>query len=397
MTATDPTLSERDTSPKGHWIAVSAVAFGTFLLVTAEQLPIGLLAPVGSALSVSEGTAGLMVTVPSIVAAVAAPMVPLLVGRMDRKLLLIALMGLMTLANLASALAPAYPLLIAARVLVGVAIGGFWAIAGALAIRLVPASHVPRATAIIFGGVGAANVFGVPIGTMIGGLANWRIAFGALSALALAVLVALLAVLPPLTAAQPVGLRRLVGQFRNQGVRAGILATFLIVTGHFSAYTFISPVLRDLSGIDERLVGPLLFGFGVAGIVGNFIAGAAVAKRLHRTVLSIAAALGVTVLLYPLVGLTGAGGVTLLVVWGLVYGGVSTSLQTWMIKTAPQAVEEASALWVAVFNLSIGLGALAGGAVVDALPLQGILWLAGGLVLAAGLAVWSARRNESLH
>ncbi|MEV4089226.1 MFS transporter, partial [Nonomuraea fuscirosea] len=209
--------------------------------------------------------------------------------------------------------------------------------------------------------------------------------------------VALLAVLPPLTAAQPVGLRRLVGQFRNQGVRVGILATFLIVTGHFSAYTFISPVLRDLSGIDERLVGPLLFGFGVAGIVGNFIAGAAVAKRLHRTVLSIAAALGVTVLLYPLVGLTGAGGVTLLVVWGLVYGGVSTSLQTWMIKAAPQAVEEASALWVAVFNLSIGLGALAGGAVVDALPLQGILWLAGGLVLAAGLAVWSARRNESLH
>ncbi|MET8991790.1 MFS transporter [Nonomuraea wenchangensis] len=397
MTATDPALSERDTPPKSHWIAVSAVAFGTFLLVTAEQLPIGLLTPVGSALSVSEGTAGLMVTVPSIVAAVAAPMVPLLVGRMDRRLLLVALMGLMTLANLASALAPGYPLLIASRVLVGVAIGGFWAIAGALAVRLVPASRVPRATAIIFGGVGAANVFGVPIGTMIGGLANWRIAFGALSALALLVLVTLLAVLPPLTAAQPVGLRRLAGQFRNQGVRVGILATFLIVTGHFSAYTFISPVLRELSGIDQRLVGPLLFGFGAAGIVGNFIAGAAVAKRLHRTVLSIAAALGVTMLLYPVAGLTGAGGVTLLVIWGLVYGGVSTSLQTWMIKAAPRAVEEASALWVAVFNLSIGLGALAGGAVVDTLPLQGILWLAGGLVLTAGLAVWSARRNESLR
>ncbi|MET8867393.1 MFS transporter [Nonomuraea sp. NPDC004580] len=376
---------------------MSAVAFGTFLLVTAEQLPIGLLTPVGSALSVSEGAAGLMVTVPSIVAAFAAPMVPLLVGRMDRKLLLVSLMGLMTLANLASALAPTYPLLIAARVLVGVAVGGFWAIAGALAIRLVPAAHVPRATAIIFGGVGAANVFGVPIGTMIGGLANWRIAFGTLSALALAVLVALLALLPPLAAAQPVGLRRLADQFRNQGVRVGILATFLIVTGHFSAYTFISPVLRDLSGIDERFVGPLLFGFGVAGIMGNFVAGAAVARRLHRTVLSIAAALGVTVLLYPLAGLTGAGGVTLLVVWGLVYGGVSTSLQTWMIKAAPQAVEEASALWVAAFNLSIGLGALAGGAVVDALPLQCIMWLAGGLVLAAGLAVWTARRNESLR
>ncbi|WP_276615604.1 MFS transporter [Nonomuraea basaltis] len=203
-----------------------------------------------------------------------------------------------------SALAPNYPLLITARVLVGVAIGGFWAIAGGLAVRLVPAPLVPRATAIIFGGVGAANVFGVPIGTVIGGLASWRIAFGALSALALVVLVALLAVLPPLTAAQPVGLRRLADQFRNQGVRVGILATFLIVTGHFAAYTFISPVLRDLSGIDEQLVGPLLFGFGMAGVAGNFIAGAAVAKRLHRTVLTIAAALGVTVLLYPIAGLS---------------------------------------------------------------------------------------------
>ncbi|MBE1591902.1 MFS transporter [Nonomuraea angiospora] len=396
MTATDPTTTGRDASARNHWIAVTAVAFGTFLLVTAEQLPIGLLTPVGSALSVSEGAAGLMVTVPSIVAAVAAPVVPVLVGTMDRRLLLVALMGLMTLANLASALAPDYPLLIAARVLVGVAIGGFWAIAGGLAVRLVPAPRVPRATAIIFGGVGAANVFGVPIGTMIGGLANWRIAFGALGVLALAVLVALLAVLPPLTAARPVGLRRLAVQFRDQGVRVGLLATFLIVTGHFSAYTFISPVLRELSGIDEEFVGPLLFGFGVAGIAGNFVAGAAVAKRLHRTVLTIAAALGVTVLLYPVAGLSAAGGVLLLVVWGLVYGGVSTSLQTWMIRAAPEAVEEASALWVAVFNLSIGLGALAGGAIVDALPLRGVLWLAGVLVLVAGPAVWSARRNERL-
>ncbi|WP_328808963.1 MFS transporter [Nonomuraea montanisoli] len=373
------------------------MAFGTFLLVTAEQLPIGLLAPVGSALSVSEGAAGLMVTVPSVVAAVAAPVVPVLVGRLDRRLLLVALMALMTLANAASALAPSYPLLIAARVLVGVAIGGFWAVAGGLAVRLVPAAHVPRATAIIFGGVGAANVFGVPVGTLIGGLASWRIAFGALGALALAVLFTLLAVLPPLTAARPVSLGRLGGRLRDRGVRVGIVATFLIVTGHFTAYTFIGPVLRDLSGLDERLVGPLLFGFGVAGVAGNFVAGAAVAKRLHRTVLAIAAALALTMLAYPVVGLTRAGGVTLLVVWGLVYGGVSTSLQTWMIKAAPHAVEEASALWVAVFNLSIGLGALAGGAVVETLPLQGILWLAGALFLVAGLAVWGARRNASLR
>ncbi|RJL27134.1 MFS transporter [Bailinhaonella thermotolerans] len=398
MTATTSTgAAGLDVPARSRWFAVSAVALGTFLLVTAEQLPIGLLTPVGAALAVSEGAAGLMVTVPSVVAAVAAPVVPLLVGRLDRRILLVALMALMTLANLASALAPDYGLLIAARVLVGVAIGGFWAIAGGLAVRLVPAPLVPRATAIIFGGVGAANVFGVPLGSLIGGLADWRVAFGALSVLALGVLIALLAVLPPLTAARPVGLRRLAGQFRNPGVRAGIVATFLIVTGHFAAYTFIGPVLRDLSGVDARLVGPLLFGFGAAAVAGNFIAGAAVARRLHRTVLAIAAALGATVLLFPLSGVTVAGGVALLLVWGLVYGGVSTSLQTWMIRSAPDAVEEASALWVAVFNLAIGLGALAGGTIVDALPLRGVLWLAGVLVLLAGAAVWTARRDERLR
>ncbi|MCF6472670.1 MFS transporter [Nonomuraea sp. MG754425] len=391
-TATSPTATGRDT-PAGHpWLAVTAVAFGTFLLVTAEQLPIGLLAPVGAALHVSEGTAGLMVTVPGIVAALAAPAVPVLAGRTDRRLLLAALMALMTLANLAAALAPAYPLLIAARVLAGIAIGGFWAIAGGLAVRLVPPERVPRATAIIFGGVGAANVFGVPLGTTIGALADWRIAFAALSALALIVLLALLAVLPPLAAARPVAPRRLAAQVRNRGVRAGILATFLIVTGHFAAYTFVSPLLRDLSGLDAPLIGPLLFGFGVAGVAGNVVAGATVAGRPQRTVLAIAVALAAILLLYPLAGLSAAGGVSLLLLWGLVYGGVSTSLQTWMITAAPHAVEEASALWVAVFNLSIGLGALAGGTIVDALPLPGVLWLAGLLVAPAAVAAWRARR-----
>lgn len=382
---------------KDHWLAVSAVALGTFLLVTAEQLPIGLLTSVGSALSVPEGTAGLMVTVPSLVAAVAAPVVPVLVGALDRRLLLLGLLALMTLSNVASAVAPNFAVLVSSRVLVGVAIGGFWAIASGLAIRLVSTENVPRATAIIFGGVGAANVFGVPLGTLIGELAGWRIAFASMSALALIVLIALLAVLPPLAASQAIRPRLLAEQFRNPGVRIGIIATVLIVFGHFSAYTFVSPALQKLSGIDERFVAPLLFGFGMAGMIGNFAAGAALARRVHRSVLIIAVSLAVAMPLFLLLGQTTVGGATLLIVWGLAYGGVSVGLQTWMIKAAPQAVEAASSLWVAVFNLSIGLGALAGGVIVDTLTLQGVLWLGGACALAAALAVWSARTNESLR
>ncbi|MES4900769.1 MULTISPECIES: MFS transporter [unclassified Streptomyces] len=400
MTTTEQATARatgRQAPRTSHWLAVTAVALGTFLLVTAEQLPIGLLTGVGSALSVSEGTAGLMVTVPSLVAAVAAPLVPILVGGLDRRLLLLGLMGLMTLANVASALAPNFAVLVSSRVLVGVAVGGFWAVASGLAVRLVPTEDVPHATAIIFGGVGAANVFGVPLGTLVGDLTGWRIAFASLSALALVTLIALLAVLPSLAASQPVRPRLLAEQCRNPGVRVGILATFLIVTGHFSAYTFVSPALQKLSGIDERIVGPLLFGFGLAGMAGNFVAGAALARRTHRTVLIIAVSLAAAMPLFLLLGRTSVGGAILLIIWGLAYGGVSVGLQTWMIKAAPKAVEAASSLWVAVFNLAIGLGALTGGVIVDTLTLQGVLWLGGACALAAALAIWSARGNENLR
>jgi predicted MFS family arabinose efflux permease len=370
-----------------RWVAVAAVSVGTFLLVTAEQLPVGLLTPVGADLRVTDGVAGLMVTVPGIVAAVSAPLVPVLVGRLDRRVLLGALMALMTLANALSALAPTYPVLLGSRVLVGVAIGGFWAVAGGLATRLVPEPDVPRATALIFGGVAAANVLGVPIGTLLGGFAGWRVAFGALGALAAVVLVALFALLPRLAADRPLRPRVLLAQLRNRGVATGILVTLLVVTGHFAAYTFVSPVLQERAGIPVALVGPLLLGFGAAGIVGNFVAGAAVARRLHRTVLGIVLALALVLALHALLDAGTAGGIALLLLWGLAYGGVSVSLQSWMIAAAPRAVEAATALWVAVFNLAIGLGALVGGLVVDRTALVGVLWLAAALFLLAGLVV----------
>jgi predicted MFS family arabinose efflux permease len=378
-----------------RWAAVAAVSVGTFLLVTAEQLPVGLLTPVGADLRVTDGVAGLMVTVPGIVAAVSALLVPVLVGQLDRRVLLGALMALMTLANALSALAPTYPVLLGSRVLVGIAIGGFWAVAGGLATRLVPEPDVPRATALIFGGVAAANVLGVPIGTLLGGFAGWRVAFGALGALAAVVLVTLFALLPRLVADQPVRPRVLLAQLRDPGVATGILVTLLVVTGHFAAYTFVSPVLQDRAGIPVALVGPLLLGFGAAGIVGNFVAGVAVARRLHRTVVAIVLALAVVLALHALLDAGTTGGIALLLLWGLAYGGVSVSLQSWMIAAAPRAVEAATALWVAVFNLAIGLGALVGGLVVDGAALAGVLWLAAALFLLAAVVVRAGARRPA--
>jgi predicted MFS family arabinose efflux permease len=375
-----------------RWGAAWAAMLGVFVLVVAEQLPIGLLTQISPALSVTEGTAGLSVTVPSIVAGIAAPLVPLAVGRMDRRLLLVALMVTMTAANAASWLAPTFEVLVLSRVFVGIAIGGFWAIGGGLAVRLVSPANVPKATSIIFAGVAAANVLGVPLGTILGTGLGWRMAFAALGIAALVSLVCLIVWLPPLSAQTPIGPRLLFGQLRNRGVAVGLLVTLFSVAGHFAAFTFVGPILRDIAGLPASAVGPVLLIYGLLGLGGNFAAGALLGRSVTGVVLNILATITIALGVLPAVGLQPVSGVLLLLLWGLFFGGLSVSMQTWMIKAAPTAVEAATSLWVGVWNLSIGLGALVGGVVVDKLTLPALIWIAGALTLTAVLLVAVARR-----
>ncbi|MFF3862777.1 MFS transporter [Streptomyces sp. NPDC002209] len=380
----DPLAPTIRPAPWKGWAAVLAVALAIFCLITSELLPVGLLTPVGDALGVSDGTAGLMVTVPGLVAGLCAPLVTVGAGRLDRRLVLCVLIALMAAANLAAAVAPGFAVLLAARLLVGVGVGGFWALAGGLAVRLVPERHVARATALVFGGVPTASVLGVPAGTLIGELGGWRAAFAAVGVLGLLALGALLLLLPPLPPTRDVTFRELPALLRgNRGVRAGVIVTFLVVTGQFAAYTFVRPVLQEVSGIDAAYVSTLLLGYGVAGVAGNFLAGA---RDAYRAVLVISAAL--TVVLGLIATLPGAAaGTALLLVWGLAYGGVSVSLQSWMIKAAPGAAEAAGSLMVAMFNLAIAAGALAGGFAVDGIGAPAAPLTGAALMLVAAVTV----------
>lgn len=391
-TEQSPATSGVDRVPLRSWLAVVTMAVGTFALVTVESLPVGLLPLVGGSLHVSEGAAGLMVTVPGLVAAVTAPLLPVAIGRFDRRVAMIGLITLMVLANGLSAVAPDFTVLLGARFLVGVSIGGFWALAAGLAVRLVPARAVPRAVAVVFGGATAANVIGVPAGTLIGALADWRTAFVTAAALGLLVLVGLLLLLPSMPAQQVVQLRALPQQFRHPVVRAGVLATFLLVGGHFTAFTFVSPALRTVSGIGEGTVGPLLLGFGVAGILGNFLAGAASARNVRATVVTLGVLLTAVLAVFPLAGRTPAGGALLLMAWGLAFGGVPVAVQTWILKAAPDSAEAATALNTSVYNLAIALGALLGGTVATGLGADAVLPAGAVLTLLTALAVRGARR-----
>lgn len=384
--SSEPTPAAKATTTRRDWLGVVAVMVGIFLLVTAEQLPIGLLSQVAGGLSVTPGVAGLLITVPGVVAAFAAPLLPVAVGRLDRRLMLTGLMALMTLASLAGAVAGSFAVLLATRVLVGVCIGGFWAIAGGLASRLVALAQVPRAMAVIFSGVAGASVLGVPAGTWLGEQTDWRLAFAALGGLSLAVTLALWGLLPRLPARQPVRLASLGGQFASRGVRVGVSATALIVVGHFAAYTFISPILQDIAGIPLASVSGLLLLYGGAGLAGNFLAGTAAGRRPYGTVLVIPLLLAVATLAFPWLGRQAPLAIALLMLWGAVFGSISVSLQTWILKSAPNA-EAATALMAFVFNLAIGVGALAGGQVVDTIGLSGVLLAAGGLFTLAAAIV----------
>ncbi|MDQ7735379.1 MFS transporter [Halomonas sp. SpR1] len=377
---------EQEQAPR--WWAVVAVMIGIFLLVTAEQLPIGLLSQVASSMGVTPGMAGLMVTVPGVVAAFSAPLLPVAVGRLDRRIMLTVLMVVMVAGSVFTALASNFALLLASRVLVGLCIGGFWAVAGSIAPRLVPEAQVPKAMTMIFGGVAAASVLGVPLGTLLGDFSNWRVAFGALGGFSLLTAIALWRWLPPLPPREPVRLRVLAQQFSNRGVRVAVLTTAFVVVGHFAAYTFISPILQEISGISQRHVGSLLLLYGAAGIIGNIATGMFAGRHPYRAVLAIPSLLLIVVAVFPLLGVQPSSGVLLLMAWGAVFGSVSVSIQTWILRTAPNT-EAATALMAFTFNMSIGLGAMVGGRIVDGTSLPIAMWAASGLFLLGMLLVLS--------
>jgi predicted MFS family arabinose efflux permease len=370
------------------WLAVAAAAIGTFAVVTVETLPAGLLTSIAGGLRVPDARVGLMVTVTGLVAALAAGVLPVAIRGLDRRTVLVGLIALTVLGNVLTAVAPGFAVLLVSRVLIGIAIGGFWSLAAGLAVRLVPARDVPKATSVIFSGAMVANVLGVPAGTLLGTLTSWRVAFAAAAGLGAVLMIVLLVVLPSMPAEQPVRVRSLLEQLRTPAVRIGVLATFLLVGGHYAAFTFVSPILQKIAGIHAHTVGVLLLGYGIAAIAGNFLAGEAAARNVRATIIAVSVLFLATLVAIPLIGTTPLTGTLLLIVWGVAFGGLPVSVQTWILKAAPTATEAATALNTCAFNLAIALGALAASVVAGSVAISAVLWLAAALVGATSLAVW---------
>ena len=369
------------------WLSVTSVALGSFVLVLSEFLPIGLLPAIADDLDVGIGTAGLMVVATGLVGAVAAPVVTVLTSRLDRRVVLVSLTVLLVVADGLAAIAPSFWVLLIARMLLGVGIGGFWAIGAGIAGRLVRPELTIRATSLITAGVSVATVVSLPLGALVSSLASWRLGFVIGGALGVVALVLQLAMLPRIPAQQRVRFATLGSLLRVPRARVGLIAAAFVFAAQFAAYTYIAPYLQQLVGVGPETVTIALLVFGVAGIVGNFAAGFTLDRSVLATIGASKFVLAAAVVLLPLLAHSVVGVFVLLVVWGLVWGALPLGMQTWMSTASPAGSETGLALFVTTIQLAIAAGSVLGGAAVSSFGLAADFWLAGGVAIVGAVVL----------
>ncbi|HEX5342247.1 MAG TPA: MFS transporter [Duganella sp.] len=384
-------------TPKPHgspWLAVLSVATGAFALVTTEFLPVGLLPAIAAELGVTEGVAGMLVTVPGIVAALAAVLVTVGVGKADRRYVIWGLTATMMLSNALVALSHSFPLILVGRALLGIGVGGFWAIGPALSTRLVSPEAATRATAVVFAGVSVGTVAGVPAGAFLGELFGWRTAFAAAGVVGLLVLLTQMVLLPKLPPEKAITFRQLPELLRVSKARLGILATVLVFLGQFSAYTYITPFLSQVTHLGATTISSLLLAYGAAGFFGNLIGGALVARSVRTSLIVTGITLGVAIGALPLLGANAWTATALVVLWGVGFGMMPISVQTWIFQAAPHAMESGGAVFVSIVQIALASGALVGGMAVDHTGVWGAMALGGTLALTMAALVAVRAKDE---
>ncbi|WP_244146468.1 MFS transporter [Paraburkholderia sp. BCC1876] len=368
------------------WLAVGAVAIGAFAFVTTEFLPVGLLPRVAADLGVSPGTAGLMVTVPGVIAAISAPGLMLVAGRMDRRRVFLLLTALLLASNLISAFAPDFLFMLVGRALLGAALGGFWTLATAASGRLVRPKDSARAMATILTGVTCATVIGVPLGTFIASFASWRASFMATGVLVAVALVAQFFFVPSLPSNAALRLHDLVTLLRRSHPRKSMLMVALVFGAHFSSYTYITPFLLRNANLNMSTITWLLLGFGIIGFVSNFAVSSTVTRNLKISLGVMVSLLMVALVSLPLLQHSSIGVTALVLAWGVSFGALPLCFSIWIQRATPDSPEAGSALFVSIIQVAIALGSLVGGMVVDHVGISADLLLGSALAL-LGLGV----------
>lgn len=388
-------------------LALWALTLSAFAIGTTEFVIVGLVPTIALDLGVSLPSAGLLVSLYALGVAIGAPLLTALTGRWPRKPLLLALMALFIAGNLLAYLAPGYSSLITARVLTGLAHGVFFSIGSTIATSLVSKDKEGSAIALMFSGLTVALVTGVPLGTWIGQYFGWRMTFLAVALLGLIAFIGSLLLVPrQLKQGQPASVLQQLKVLTEPRLLLVFAMTAVGYGGTFVAFTYLAPILQQVSGFAPGAVGLIMLVYGVSVAAGNIWGGKLADKHGPVKALSlIFTALALVLAVFSLTAPHPVLVVFTVLIWGAFAFGNVPGLQVYVVQLAekycPQAVDVASGLNIAAFNIGIALGAWLGGLVVATQPLTHTGWIGGLIVLVAlALTRWSGaldKREQHKH
>jgi predicted MFS family arabinose efflux permease len=393
----DPAIGTDPTSPLSRrraWSAVGSMALCVALLIASEFMPVSLLTPIAADLGATEGMTGQAISISGLFAVVTSLLIASVASRFDRRHVLMALTAVMLGSLLLIAQASSFAMLMAARALLGVTIGGFWALATATVMRLVPERDVPRALGALYTGNAVAAAFAAPIGSYLGGIVGWRGVFNALLPIVLLNLVWQWVSLPSLPPQSANPLSNVFRLLKRPHVAFAMGAVMLTFAGAFSAFTYFRPFLESYTRVSLPELSLSLLGLGVAGFAGTYAASSLLRRSLYPLLRWLPLALAAVTVLMLAVGHVFWAVAVVMIVWGAINSAIPVSWSTWLSRGIQDDPESGGGLMVACIQLAIMLGAALGGVLLDHLSIAATL-LGGAALLAA--ASWLAGNGARLQ
>ena len=381
------------TARASGWGAVFALTLCVATLIASEFMPVSLLTPIAADLRMTEGRVGQAIAVSGVFAVLTSLGISSATRGVDRRRVLLALTLLMLASGLLVALAPNAAVFMAGRALVGVVIGGFWSMSAATVMRLVPEADVPRAMGLLNGGNALATTVAAPLGSFLGQYVGWRGAFFAVVPLAALTLGWLFVSLPPMPSARDAGGGTVFRVLRRPQVPAGMLAVTLFFGGQFTLQTYLRPFLETVTRVGVSTLSLLLLVMGVAGLLGTWLVGLALRKRLHGLLVGMPLAMAAVAVALTVLGGSPLAVGLLLAAWGLIGTAAPVGWWTWLSRVLPDDAEAGGGLMVAVIQLAIALGATAGGAVYDASGYQSTFAISAAALALSALVAGAAWRQ----
>ncbi|WP_085687345.1 MULTISPECIES: MFS transporter [unclassified Pseudomonas] len=379
----------------GGWSAVLAMSLAAFALVASEFMPVSLLTPIATDLQITEGQAGQGISVSGAFALITSLVIASIAARVERKTLLLGLTLLMIVSGTVVAIAPGYPSFMFGRALIGIAIGGFWSLSTATAMRLVPPAQVSRALAIVNGGNAMATVIAAPAGSFLGSLIGWRGAFFCVVPVAVLATVWLLISLPTFKAERQAGNGNVLRLMKQWPVALGMVAVSVFFMGQFMLFTYLRPFLEGVTGVSVSTLSFMLLGLGLAGFIGTFLIERFIGGGLYRTLTIIPLIMAAIALALVNFGESAMLTAVLLGLWGLVATAAPVGWWTWLARTLPDDAEAGGGLLVAIVQLAIAGGAIIGGLAFDQSGYRATFELSAAVLLAASVLAWLAGRSAT--